>query len=291
MLTFAELLDVPFSLIARTPMKLFGSLKLKKRLAHATLSRAARSSLGGSVSMARNCGPRNCGPTESWATSRDAEASVSVAVTYDGLVASSHAVVVATPVEEHAQMEDGKIFTYTRLHVDNAVAGDAGTGSDVYVRSFGGIIDHIGMVSEGEPTFSVGQQQLLFLRHSVPGAYNVTADAQGQFTVVADAVTPTAAPKVAASAGFHFRRSRSVGLVLAPKVAAQVTNAATSPGWCGSGSSGAASQTSIVAPTVSMAPAGSALSTPALAADVLEARATTDVVRDLATAFKRLHAH
>ena len=201
---------------------------------------------------------------------RDSRASVSVAVTFDGLVLASHAVVIATPVEEHAQMEDGKIFTYTRLHVDNAVAGDAATGSDVYVRAFGGVVDHVGMVSEGEPTFTVGTQQLLFLRHGASFAYNVTANAQGQFTVVADAGNAGTGARSTSfdGASTRFRRSRALGMVLQPKNAVEAVDKA-----------GASTSQSV-----------RVVASPALAADVLEARAATDVVRDVAAAFKRLHA-
>ena len=196
------------------------------------------------------------------APERTADAAVSVAVTFDALVLASHAIVLATPIEDHAQMEDGKIYTYTRLHVDTQVAGDAPTGSDVYVRAFGGVVDHIGMVSEGEPTFSVGKQQLLFLRHnpSVPGAYNVTADAQGQFVVETT--------KTATSAEVKFRQSRSTGLLLQPKNAQQAVDSA-----------GAASGQSVKVTT-----------TPQLATDVICTRSTNEVVRDIAAAYKRLHA-
>ncbi len=198
---------------------------------------------------------------------------MSIAVTFDALVLASHAIVLGTPVEEHAQMEDGKIFTYTRLHVDAQVAGDAPTGSDVYVRAFGGVIDHIGMVSEGEPTFSVGKQQLLFLRHGVPGAYNVTADAQGQF--VTEPITPitssiaspaTASPATATPA--RFRQSRATGLLLQPRNALQAIDSA-----------GASTGQSI-----------RVTATPQLATDVICGRNTSEVVRDVAAAYRRLHA-
>jgi hypothetical protein len=191
--------------------------------------------------------------------SHEADASVSIAVTFDALVLASDAVALATPVEEHAQYEDGKIFTYTRLHVDSSVAGDAATGGDVTVRAFGGVVDHIGMVSEGEPTFSVGKQQLLFLRHGVvAGTYNVTADAQGQFVVTKDEVTKQA----------RFKRSRAVGLLLQPKNAALMVDKA-----------GQATSQSV-----------KVTQTSALASDVIENRATLDVVRDVAAAYRRLHA-
>lgn len=202
---------------------------------------------------------------------RTAEAAVSIAVTFDALVLASHAIVLATPIEEHAQMEDGKIYTYTRLHVDTQVAGDAPTGSDVYVRAFGGVVDHIGMVSEGEPTFSVGKQQLLFLRHSVPGAYNVTADAQGQFVVeplAASAGTTTTATTTQAGAQLRFRQSRATGLLLQPRNAQQAVDSA-----------GASTGQSVRVTT-----------TPQLATDVICTRSTSEVVRDIAAAYKRLHA-
>jgi hypothetical protein len=186
---------------------------------------------------------------------QSAEASVSVAVTFDALVAASDAVALATPIDEHAQVEGGKIFTYTRLHVDGGVAGEAASDSEVTVRAFGGVVDHIGMVSEGEPTFSMGQQQLVFLRHgAVAGTYVVTADAQGQFVVMKDAK--------------RFKKSRAVGLLLQPKDGARTANRV-----------GETSSQSV-----------NVKRTSALAADVIENRSTSDVVRDVANAYRRLHA-
>jgi hypothetical protein len=116
----------------------------------------------------------------------DAGASVSLAVTWDALVRESSAAAVVTPVESRAVWEDGRICTYTRVHVERAVAGELGAGTDAWVRTLGGIVGKIGQIVDGEAVFSPGRPSLVFLRRGSVGAMDVTARGQGQFPVVAD---------------------------------------------------------------------------------------------------------
>jgi hypothetical protein len=115
-----------------------------------------------------------------------AEASVSIAIPFDTLVHESTAVAFATPIAESSVWEGGRIVTYTQLHVDTRVAGDAGSGDPVWIRTLGGAVGHLGQSVEGEASFTVGRQSLLFLRALSAGMYTVTARAQGQFPVVLD---------------------------------------------------------------------------------------------------------
>jgi hypothetical protein len=110
-----------------------------------------------------------------------AQASVSIAVFFEELVRESTTVAVATPIEQHSAWENGRIYTYTRMHVDRLVAGDAHDAFDV--RTMGGAVGRIGQSVEGEPTFAIGQPSLLFLRRH-GDSFEVTARAQGQFAVV-----------------------------------------------------------------------------------------------------------
>ena len=135
----------------------------------------------------------------------DARASVSIQVTWDGLLHESTAAVVATTTETRSVWENGRIYTYAHLHVDRAVAGELATGGDPWVRTMGGVVGKVGQLVDGEPVLASGQPSLLFLHPGPPGAFVVTARGQGQFPLVPDA-DPKAPP--------HLVRSTSAGALL-----------------------------------------------------------------------------
>ncbi len=135
-------------------------------------------------------------------TARESQASVSVAVVFDELVRQSNAIAAVTPVERQTKWEDGRIVTYTRVRVDSLVAGEL--PQDVWVRTLGGVVDTIGQIVDGEPSFVVGQQSLVFLHGRVHG-FEVTARAQGQFAIAGGEGT---AP--------HLVPARNVGAILPP---------------------------------------------------------------------------
>ena len=74
----------------------------------------------------------------------DAAASVSIAVGFEMLVKDADAVAVITPAESQSIWEDGRIYTYTKVKVDQGVAGDVGPGADGWVRTMGGVVGKIG---------------------------------------------------------------------------------------------------------------------------------------------------
>lgn len=117
---------------------------------------------------------------------RDAHASVSIAVLFDALVKDAESVAVVTPIEQKSVWENGRICTYTRVRVDNAVSGRAAIGEEKWVRTLGGVVGKIGQTVDGEPTLIEGKQSLLFLHKREPGIFEVSARAQGQFPVVTD---------------------------------------------------------------------------------------------------------
>lgn len=119
-------------------------------------------------------------------SAREASASVSIAATLDRVLREATASAIATPTEQRAVWENGRIYTYTRVHVDRAIAGELSTGSDAWVRTMGGIVGKIGHAVDGEAVLTVGRPCLLFLHPGPVGAFEVTARAQGQFPVVAD---------------------------------------------------------------------------------------------------------
>ena len=136
---------------------------------------------------------------------RDVGASVSVAVSWDGLLGASIAAAFVTPVESTSVWEDGRIVTYTRVHVDRSVAGALPSGDDPWLRTLGGVVGHVGQRVEGEAVLSFGYQALVFLGAGKAGTFYVTARAQGQFPIV---TTPTSGP--------HVVRAGAVGLLLKP---------------------------------------------------------------------------
>ena len=138
-----------------------------------------------------------------------ARASVSTAVTFEALVRDTTSVGLATPIEQHAVWEGGAIFTYTRVHVESAVAGALGTGAETWVVTRGGVVGDVGQVVDGEAVLHLGVPSLLFLREdpSGPGAHVVTARAQGQFPIVD-------VPLLDERRERRFVRSTSVGMLL-----------------------------------------------------------------------------
>jgi hypothetical protein len=163
-----------------------------------TLSRAA--------ALVLALGAPSLGPL----TPSTAEASVSIAATVDGLLQQSTAAAVVTAAESSPVWEDGRIYTYTHLHVARGVAGELKTGAEAWVRTMGGIVGKVGQIVEGEAAFAPGETSLVFLRPGPVGAYVVTARGQGQFPVVADDPQQPA----------HIVRSHAAGMLVAPRPAA-----------------------------------------------------------------------
>ncbi len=143
----------------------------------------------------------------------DASASVSIAVTWDGLLHESTAAVLVTSIESRPVWENGRIYTYTRVHVDRAVAGELAAGSDAWIRTMGGVVGKVGQIVEGEAAFAPGEASLLFVHPGPVGAFVVTARGQGQFPLVAS--DPKLPPRII--------KSYSVGMLVAPRVTAATT--------------------------------------------------------------------
>lgn len=195
----------------------------------------------------------------------DASASVSIAVSFDTLVKDADDVAVVTAGESQSVWEDGRIFTYTKVHVDQGVAGgDLAAGNDTYVRTMGGVVGKIGQLVDGEPVLSKEKASLLFLRKLKAGSFDVSARGQGQYPISVDAKTKER----------RLLRSSSAGMLLPPKPTAQATPA-----------SGVQTQSlSATDPVVTTA------SQIRLAQEVLHEKKLEDGAREITTAWKRLHA-
>jgi hypothetical protein len=138
----------------------------------------------------------------------EARGSVSIAITWDRLLRQSTASVVVTPIEARSVWEGGRIYTYTRVHVDRSVAGELAEGGETWVRTMGGVVEKIGQIVEGEAVLEPGRPSLLFLHAALAGAVEVTGRGQGQFPVVTE------------TSGTRLRvvRNNAVGALLAPHV-------------------------------------------------------------------------
>jgi hypothetical protein len=146
-------------------------------------------------------------PLTAAALAGDAQASVSIAVTWEGLLRESTAAAVVSPIETHTVWENSRIYSYTRLRVDRAVAGNIAASGEAWVRTMGGVVGNIGQIVEGEAVLMPGGQSLLFLRPGPVGTFEVTARGQGQFPIVgADSKLPA-----------RVVRSHSMGALVAPQ--------------------------------------------------------------------------
>lgn len=184
----------------------------------------------------------------------DARASVSIAATYEGLLAESSGAAIVTPGEQRAVWENGRIYTYTRVSIDRVIAGALKAGEDAWVRTMGGIVGKIGQSVDGEAVLTTGRPSLLFLHAGPVGTFEVTARAQGQFPVILNDRKET-----------RLRKSNAVGALVMPRPVARTG-------------------------TIPLASSGLPPPPPVLAAEVIHDRLLEDVARDVGAAWKRYHA-
>jgi hypothetical protein len=214
-------------------------------------------------------------PLAAATVSSDANASVMIAVPFDSLVKDADAVAVIAPQESKSVWEDGRIYTYTRVKIEQPVAGDASTqgGGDVWIRTMGGVVGKVGQLVDGEPVFAANKPNLLFLRKfKAGGTWEVSARAQGQYPVVVDELSKKR----------RIIRSANVGMLLPPKRLQQDSAAA------GVGTPGP------IAPQSAdgQKPAGDAVADVSkirLAGDVLHDKPLDEAAKEIASAWKRLH--
>lgn len=207
----------------------------------------------------------------------DAHASVSIAVAFDALVKDADSVGIVTPVESKSVWEDGRIYTYTRVKVDQSVAGELATGSEGWVRTMGGVVGKIGQMVDGEPVFTPTKSSMVFMRKfKQGGTWEVSARAQGQYPIVEETVDKKTIKKVI--------RSHAAGVLFPPKDAPVVgPPAAPAPPAVGAG---------VIAPKSidgSTTVTGQSQSKVRLANEVLHDRQVDDVTREVAATWKKLH--
>lgn len=205
----------------------------------------------------------------------DANASVMIAVPFDSLVKDADAVAVILPQEAKSVWEDGRIYTYTRVKVEQGVAGEttgaggAGGAGEVWIRTMGGVVGKIGQLVDGEPVFAVNKPNLVFLRKfKAGGTWEVSARAQGQYPVVFDEVRKAK----------RIMRSANVGVLLPPK-RLQVDSDATAAGAVTPQGQTSTRQEAQAADVSKIR----------LAGDVLNDRPLDEASKEVASAWKRLH--
>lgn len=196
-------------------------------------------------------------------TASDADASVMIAVSLDALAKDADAVAVSTPVDARSVWEDGRIYTYTKLKVEQGVAGDLPAGSETWVRTMGGVVGKIGQLVDGEPVFTTGKSSVLFMhKFKDTTIWEVSARSQGQYPVILDEATHTK----------KIVRSANVGVLLPAK------NPTPAPA---------------VGPVAPQSQGSSPIlgeAKPRVATDVLHERPFDDALREIATTWKRQHA-
>jgi hypothetical protein len=104
-----------------------------------------------------------------------------------------HATLVVTGTVEAARAlppdAQGMIFTEVKVRVEDVVLG--ATADDVVtVRAWGGEYGDLGVVVEDQPTFTLGEDVVLFLAPVAGGSYECPDGVQSKYTIVDGTVLP-----------------------------------------------------------------------------------------------------
>jgi hypothetical protein len=100
-----------------------------------------------------------------------ANGSIVQALDLDELVGQSDQILLGRVVfSESFQRSDGLLGSWHRIVVERDVRGSASGQREVIVETLGGSIGDVAMRVEGEPSFSVGERVLVFVREGRGGA-------------------------------------------------------------------------------------------------------------------------
>jgi hypothetical protein len=89
-----------------------------------------------------------------------------------------------TGVRSYWNDDHSKIFTEATVSVGSTYKGRG--GNTVRVVQPGGVVGNVRMTAHGALSWSRGEEVLLFLEPSVPGAFQVAGFSQGKYTVERD---------------------------------------------------------------------------------------------------------
>jgi hypothetical protein len=114
----------------------------------------------------------------------------------ESLVANSDQIVEGKVTQVNSKVENGKVFTYTEVQVEEGMKG-AQTGETVTIKQLGGRTEELATWVPGVPHFQSGERIIVFLEKSTPKELPVvTGMSQGKFQVSLgpDNVTPYVVP-------------------------------------------------------------------------------------------------
>jgi hypothetical protein len=98
-----------------------------------------------------------------------ADASIVQGLGLEELVAYSDQIVLGRVLfSESFQQPDGQIGTWYRIEVEREMRGSDPGESEIIVETLGGQLGDLAMRVEGEPSFSVGERVLVFVRDGGP---------------------------------------------------------------------------------------------------------------------------
>lgn len=136
-----------------------------------------------------------------------AEASLLMEMSLTDLLQASTLVVAGTPLEGYSVWENRddsggqRIVTYTRVHVDRVLDGKSPASGEVWVRTLGGQVGHIGQHVDAEAEMVPFEGSVLFLHALEDGTHAVAGMSQGQFLLASGTGGAVRLqPKVAAEA-------------------------------------------------------------------------------------------
>lgn len=128
-------------------------------------------------------------------STREAQASVAVAASIEDLARVSSVIARVTSLDRESSWEGGRIVTYSRVRVDDVVAGATPAAArELRVRTLGGQVGNVAQTVEGEAVLVPGASSVLFLApralattSTTPtGEVVVMGRAQGQLLVRRD---------------------------------------------------------------------------------------------------------
>lgn len=114
----------------------------------------------------------------------------------ESLVANSEQIVDGRVTKVQSKVEDGKVYTYTTVNVEEGMKG-ATTGETVTIKQLGGRTDELATWVPGVPHFQDGERVIVFLEKPARDALPVvTGMSQGKFRVSLgpDNITPYVVP-------------------------------------------------------------------------------------------------
>lgn len=128
-----------------------------------------------------------------WAS---AQASTVLRLDLESLVANSDQIVEAEVLKVEPRVENGKVYTYTTMRVEDGLKG-AEDGETVTIKQIGGRTEELATRVAGVPQFKLGERVVVFLERPDMDKFSVvTGMSQGKFQVALgpDNLTPYVVP-------------------------------------------------------------------------------------------------